>query len=325
MDREVWKSWEPVRCGVEWSEKCGWMTPRYDKIEASTEASTSAADDISPPTSWTTANLVPPNSHATSASRQSAAFLDRGLDAKHLIDPERLLLLEGTAADLEESVFQTLRNELSAIVHNAWTLDFNKSLTSCEPHIKGTRNLIDLALASETGARFLFTSSIDTAIGIQNEIIAASGLDATPFRVGQVCGSAQTGAWSTTDWVPSLVKSSIALGALPSEPTGQIVWLLPEAVSRAIFDVALPTLVASSSLDVIAVGLRVGSAADVVAALTAKLSNSATRKTCSFPLFSTPTCGKSDLCAFTCAPGFKSIGGACVARSGHAEAYGDVE
>ncbi|CAK5275098.1 unnamed protein product [Mycena citricolor] len=208
------------------------------------------------------------NSHATSASRQSAAFLDRGLDAKLLLDSERLVFLEGTAADLDESTFETLRNELSVIIHNAWTLDFNKSLASFEPHIKGTRNLIDLALASKTGVRFLFTSSIGTAVGwdpkrgpfpeelqldptaalglgygegkhVAERIIAASGLDATSFRIGQVCGSAQTGAWSTTDWVPSLVKSSIALGALPSEPAGQIAWLSPEAVSQAIVDVAV--------------------------------------------------------------------------------------
>ena len=30
-----------------------------------------------------------------------------------------------------------------------------------------------------------------------------------------MCGAQSTGAWNTTDWVPILVKSSIALGALP--------------------------------------------------------------------------------------------------------------
>ncbi|CAK5275142.1 unnamed protein product [Mycena citricolor] len=207
------------------------------------------------------------SARATAASRQSAAFLERGLDAK-LLDSEKLVFLEGTAADLEESAFETLRNEISVIVHNAWSLDFNKSLASFEPHIKGTRNLIDLALASETGVRFLFTSSVATAIGwdpklgpfpeelqldptsalgqgygegkyVAERIIAASGLDSTSFRIGQICGSSQTGAWSTTDWVPSLVKSSIALGALPLEPKGQMAWLSPEAVSQAIVDVAV--------------------------------------------------------------------------------------
>ena len=41
------------------------------------------------------------------------------------------------------------------------------------------------------------------------------GLDGICLRVGQLCGPQDTGAWNVTDWVPILVKSSIALGAYP--------------------------------------------------------------------------------------------------------------
>ena len=53
------------------------------------------------------------------------------------------------------------------IIHNAWTLNFNKTLSSFEAHVRGTRNLIDLARQSPNAAqvRFLFTSSIATAQG----------------------------------------------------------------------------------------------------------------------------------------------------------------
>lgn len=44
---------------------------------------------------------------------------------------------------------------------------------------------------------------------------AQCGLSCTSLRVGQVCGSASTGAWGTSEWIPILVKSSIALGKLP--------------------------------------------------------------------------------------------------------------
>lgn len=52
------------------------------------------------------------------------------------------------------------------IIHNAWRLDFNLSLSSFESHIKGTRNLVDVALASPTPGRtrILFTSSV-SAVG----------------------------------------------------------------------------------------------------------------------------------------------------------------
>jgi nucleoside-diphosphate-sugar epimerase len=51
------------------------------------------------------------------------------------------------------------------IIHNAWKLDFNLSLGSFEPNIRGTRNLIDFALAGPNPSctRFLFTSTVASA------------------------------------------------------------------------------------------------------------------------------------------------------------------
>ena len=44
---------------------------------------------------------------------------------------------------------------------------------------------------------------------------ADSGLETTSLRIGQTCGSAATGAWGISEWVPIVVKSSIAIGRLP--------------------------------------------------------------------------------------------------------------
>ncbi|KAJ6514497.1 putative aminoadipate reductase [Mycena vitilis] len=207
--------------------------------------------------------------------RQLEAFTDRALDVSLLSSP-KLVYLEGDTSSpdlgLPSDIWTTLRDTLTCIIHNAWNLDFNKALSSFEPHVKGTRNLIDLALQSpnNSGVRFLFTSSISSAQGwdlnlgpfpeelqldanvavgsgygeskyVSERILAASGLDATSFRIGQVSGSASNGAWSTTDWVPAIVKSSIALGNFPSYPSGVAPWLAPEAVSQAIVDAALST------------------------------------------------------------------------------------
>ncbi|KAJ7277843.1 male sterility protein-domain-containing protein [Mycena rebaudengoi] len=176
------------------------------------------------------------------SERQSDGFLDCALDLK-LLSSDKLIYLEGdtTKEDLGLPllVWTTLRDTLTVIIHNAWTLDFNKTLSSFEPHVQGTRNLIDLARQSplEYGVRFLFTSSIasaqswDQSLGpfpeefqkdasvalgngygegkyVSERILAASGLEAISFRIGQVCGSASNGAWSTTDWVPAIVKST---------------------------------------------------------------------------------------------------------------------
>ncbi|KAJ7236073.1 acetyl-CoA synthetase-like protein [Mycena haematopus] len=207
------------------------------------------------------------------SERQREAFVDRGLDIT-LLASEKLMYLEGdtTKEDLglPLHIWTTLRDTTTVIIHNAWTLDFNKTLSSFEPHVKGTRNLIDSARQSlnARGVRFLFTSSIasaqswdqnlgpfpeelqlnaNVAVGngygeskyVSERILAASGLEATSFRIGQITGSASTGAWSTSDWVPALVKSSIALGNFPSDASGVVAWVPPEAVARAIVDAAL--------------------------------------------------------------------------------------
>ena len=51
------------------------------------------------------------------------------------------------------------------IVHNAWRLDFNLTISSFEDSIRASRNLVDLGLASShsQNLRFLFTSSIGSA------------------------------------------------------------------------------------------------------------------------------------------------------------------
>ncbi|KAJ7041394.1 acetyl-CoA synthetase-like protein [Mycena alexandri] len=207
------------------------------------------------------------------AERQKAAFLDRGLDAE-LLSSDKLVYLEGDATSqnlgLPFDVWTEVRDTITVIIHNAWMLDFNKSLSSFEPHVKGTRNLIDLARqgANNSGVRFMFTSSIGTGMGwdpnrgqfpeelqptadaaigsgyseskyVSERILAASGLEATSFRIGQITGSSSNGAWSTTDWVPVIVKSSIALGSFPSDASGVVSWLPPEAIAEAIIDVAL--------------------------------------------------------------------------------------
>ncbi|KAJ7715960.1 acetyl-CoA synthetase-like protein [Mycena metata] len=204
------------------------------------------------------------------AERQKAAFLDRGLDAE-ILSSDKLMYLEGDAASpnlgLPLDLWTEVRDTITVVIHNAWMLDFNKTLSSFEPHVKATRNLIDLALQG-AGVRFMFTSSVGTGLGwdttrgpfpeelqptadaaigngyseskyVAERILAASRLEATSFRIGQITGSSTNGAWATTDWVPVFVKSSIALGNFPSDPSGVVAWLPPEAIAQAIIDVGV--------------------------------------------------------------------------------------
>ncbi|KAF7293800.1 Nonribosomal peptide synthetase [Mycena chlorophos] len=211
-----------------------------------------------------------PNDKIPILQRQEAAFAERGLDTTAL-KSEKLVFLVGdsTKADLglPAEQYAEVKRSVNTIIHNAWTLDFNKTLLSFEPHIAGTRNLIDLARAMRATPRFVFTSSVGSAqawdlssgpvpeeildvrlaVGtgygeskyVAERLLLASGLRATSLRIGQVSGSATNGAWSATEWVPAIVKSSITLGHFPADPGAVAPFLSPEAVAKAVVDVAL--------------------------------------------------------------------------------------
>ncbi|KAF4617234.1 hypothetical protein D9613_005789 [Agrocybe pediades] len=208
--------------------------------------------------------------------RHVEAFKQKGFDVG-LLDGGKVIFLHGDLASellgLDEIIYQEIQNSVDAIIHIAWRLDFNLSLSSFESNIAGMRNLIEFARSSARGPaaiRFVFTSSVAStaswntggdnqhkevpedvisdakyAVGsgygeskyVVDRILATSGLPyATSLRIGQVSGGPPNGAWSPTDWVPIMIKSSIQLGSLPSA-VGTVSWTPMDAVSRCISDV----------------------------------------------------------------------------------------
>ncbi|KAF8219495.1 putative aminoadipate reductase [Tricholoma matsutake] len=213
----------------------------------------------------------PSTGSTTMLERHRDRFEDKALDAGMLAS-DKLVFVEGDAASpnlgLPEHTYEKLRVSVSLIIHNAWRLDFNQSLGSFEPNIRGTRHLIDFALSGPHpgSTRFLFTSSVSSAqswnqengpfpeevmtdasvaVGggygegkyVAERILARSGLQVTSFRIGQISGGLPNGAWAISDWIPIMVKSSLALGVLPSA-YGTVSWVPMDAVSRTILDVA---------------------------------------------------------------------------------------
>ncbi|KAI6156286.1 putative nonribosomal peptide synthetase [Pisolithus thermaeus] len=211
----------------------------------------------------------------TSQERQLSTFQDRGLNTV-LLESQKLVYVDGDTSredlGLEGETYAGIRDSVTVIIHNAWPIDFKMSLAMLEPNVRGTRNLIDLALASKktTKPRFMFTSSITSAqnwdkkrgrvpedviadvtvaVGsgygaskyVSERMLGMSGLPATSFRIGQITGATPRGAWPVTELVPMAVKSSVTLGALPDlgRVLQSVAWLPVDAVSGAILDVAL--------------------------------------------------------------------------------------
>ena len=53
-----------------------------------------------------------------------------------------------------------VKSNITHIVHNAWRVDFNLSVTSFEKYIAGTRRLVDLCCLLERPVKLLYTSSV---------------------------------------------------------------------------------------------------------------------------------------------------------------------
>jgi len=114
-----------------------------------------------------------PSSSKSLEIRQREAFEDKGLKATLLASRKLQLVetnLDQDQLGLNETLYSELRDSTTLIIHSAWRLDFNLSLGSFEEHIRGSRNLVDLALNSPkiNPPKFIFTSSI-AAVGGFNE------------------------------------------------------------------------------------------------------------------------------------------------------------
>ncbi|KAF5392669.1 hypothetical protein D9757_000930 [Collybiopsis confluens] len=214
-----------------------------------------------------------PSTRMSILQRHLERFQDKEFDCS-LLSSEKLIHLEGNTSQpklgLTDDVYEEIQRTLTVVIHNAWRLDFNLVLSSFEPHVRGTRNLIDLARSSRHASTlpFLFTSSIGAAqswdskslgpypekvvldpryaVGfgygeskyVSERILGQSGLRASSFRIGQITGSSPSGAWAMTDWVPSIIKTSLVLGVLP-DAEGTVSWAPMDAIAQAIIDVAL--------------------------------------------------------------------------------------
>ncbi|KAI5885002.1 uncharacterized protein SCHCODRAFT_02594114 [Schizophyllum commune H4-8] len=92
---------------------------------------------------------------------------------------------------------------------------------------------------------------------VAERILAASGIEFASVRIGQLCGGSarkeggsgvgrgggisvnemRRGAWVTTNWFPMLVKTSLALGALPTYEQ-MMPWLPMDAAAQILLDIA---------------------------------------------------------------------------------------
>ena len=172
---------------------------------------------------------------------------------------------------LSRSAYTTLLQTVTHILHNAWSVNFNLSLQSFQPHIYGVRNFIDFSTNSAHNASIFFISTIGTAMEwptahkgnmpekivddwslpqqmgyaeskyvserLLDEASRISGVQTTICRVGQVAGpTSGKGSWREGEWFPSLIRSSFELDILPNDlgPMELVDWVPVDLLAKSL-------------------------------------------------------------------------------------------
>jgi thioester reductase-like protein len=217
------------------------------------------------------------NRVADGPARQFEVSSSRGLST----DFSRVEFLQ---ADLSKpdlglgvAIYERLAGEVDRIVHNAWPVNFNMSVLSFEPHIRGVRHLVDFsAQACRKVVPITFISSVGSAqqwrgtsllipetslpdwsiavMGYGKSKLASStildratkvsGVPSAIIRVGQVAGPrGARGKWNPQEWLPSLVRSSLYLGLLPDGlgTFGDLGWAPVEDIANAVLEISAVT------------------------------------------------------------------------------------
>ena len=206
-------------------------------------------------TDGATSKIICLNRSADALDRQNTIFAKLGLDfqLKSSSRIEFIQADYGKANfGLSKARYRELVSSIDVIIHNAWKVDFNHSLASFEEvHIQGVRNMIDFCQASPVKPHLIFLSSV-SSVGLWNEIHPSEpvpediisdfetaqhmgyaesklvsenilyrasevlGITTSILRIGQVAGPVESaGVWNEHEWLPSLLKTSKSLGALP--------------------------------------------------------------------------------------------------------------
>lgn len=204
----------------------------------------------------TTAKVYCLNRAADAQSRQKKTFNEKGLSWDRSREGKVEFLQASFGASkfgLDNRKYDEMIQSVDTILHNAWKVDFNHSVSSFEgTHIRGVRHFVDFSLQSAHGAHIYFVSSISTmgawkpmhghsvpeepvenpdvtlAQGYAESkhvseriCLAASrhaGVPTTILRVGQVGGPRlEKGSWNRTDWLPTIIATSKTTGGIPKD------------------------------------------------------------------------------------------------------------
>ncbi|KAJ5170455.1 acylglycerophosphoethanolamine acyltransferase [Penicillium coprophilum] len=182
--------------------------------------------------------------------------------------------LDDHTLGLDGETYAQLTGTVTDVLHNAWPVNFQRTLHSLEPQIQTVKNLIHFSIQCQrdrshltprlifissiaVGARFpstvlpeiLITDPTSTAaLGYAEakwvcERIIAESLAVFPgrlqpsiVRLGQITGATEGARWNQNEHIPAILKASQIVGAMP-EINGTYSWIPVDIAAKAIRDI----------------------------------------------------------------------------------------
>ncbi|KAI9745626.1 MAG: hypothetical protein M1818_001160 [Claussenomyces sp. TS43310] len=222
------------------------------------------------------------NRSATAKQKWQSQAEAKGVDSSNVI----FLTMDLTKPQLGLSnrEFEDLSSNCDLLLHNAWKVDFNQSVSSFTDNIHSIPALIDFSAWSPRRPRIVFMSSIssvgpwvpaghsprivpeeavddfDTAMDMgyaESKNIAERVLDTAAkssrvpvsiLRIGQISGSTIAGdtPWSTRELFPGIVQTSRVLGLVPSD-LPPVDWIPIDKLSSIVLELAVHDLASSDA------------------------------------------------------------------------------
>lgn len=224
--------------------------------------------------SYDVSRVICLNRSKDASERHSRGGTARGLAP---IDSSRVDFLTADLSrpqfGLKNDDYALLLETVTHVIHNQWPVNFNWSLASFEPHVRGVRHLVDFSLQSANAAFVLFVSSVsavgswdrpgpvpedvfsDPAVASrtgygQSKLISevildtaarTSGLRTVCCRAGIVAGPVerQQGMWNIHEYIPSIFVSSLHLGVFPATfpSRNRVDWLPVDLLSKVLAEI----------------------------------------------------------------------------------------
>lgn len=179
------------------------------------------------------------------------------------------------AADLglRPAEYREIKRSVTAIIHNAWSVNFNMNLESFEPNVASVAHLLKLAQSptkQDESRTFVFISSIAAVGGVRGargaeerfypdfqeatpfngygqskwvseQICAEASRSARVLRVGQIAGDTKHGVWNPAEAIPAIVQTALTIDALPkmAESRNTLRWLPSDTTAAVISDLTI--------------------------------------------------------------------------------------